>query len=79
LYFAAIQEGHIPYAITGTAVGVISLIGYTPDIFMGPLMGYLLDSNPGIQGHQHVFMLLGGFSIIGLLAAVQFKKITVKG
>lgn len=79
LYFAAIQEGHIPYAITGTAVGVISLIGYTPDIFMGPLMGYLLDSNPGIQGHQHVFMLLGGFSIIGLLAAVQFKKITAKG
>jgi len=76
LYFAAIQEGQIPYSIMGTAVGIISLIGYTPDIFMGPLMGYLLDVNPGITGHQHVFMLLGAFSFIGLLAALRFKKIT---
>jgi len=76
LYFGAIQEGHIPYSIMGTAVGIISLIGYTPDIFMGPLMGYLLDVNLGITGHQHVFMLLGAFSFIGLLAALRFKKIT---
>ncbi|MDA8924075.1 MFS transporter [Flavobacteriaceae bacterium] len=76
LYFAAIQEGQIPYSIMGTAVGIISLIGYTPDIFMGPLMGYLLDVNPGITGYQHVFMLLGAFSFIGLLAALRFKKIT---
>ena len=74
LYFSAIQEGHIPYSIMGTAVGIISLIGYTPDIFMGPLMGYLLDVNPGITGYQHVFMLLGAFSFIGLLAALRFKK-----
>ena len=78
LYFAAIQEGNIPYSITGTAVGVISLIGYTPDIFMGPLMGYLLDHNPGITGHQHVFVLLASFSLVGLLAAVRFKKIVHK-
>ncbi len=29
LYFAVLQEGHIPLTITGTAVGVISLRVYT--------------------------------------------------
>ncbi len=78
LYFAAMQEGLIPLAVTGTAVGLISLIGYTPDIFMGPAMGYLLDNSPGEPGHQHVFMMLSGFAVIGLLASVFFYKISKK-
>jgi len=47
LYFAVMQEGRIPIVLTGTAIGLISVIGYTPDIFAGPAYGYLLDSNPG--------------------------------
>lgn len=76
LYFAVLQEGKIPLAVTGTAVGLISVIGYTPDIFVGPSMGYLLDSSPGALGHQHVFMMLAGFSFIGLLATIYFIKVT---
>ncbi len=78
LYFAAMQEGHIPLAITGTAVGVISLVGYTPDIFVGPAMGYLLDNSPGELGHQHVFIMLAIFSALGLLASVVFYKKNIK-
>jgi len=78
LYFAAVKEGNIPYAVTGTAVGIISVVGYTPDIFMGPLMGYLLDSNPGITGHQHVFGLLAGFALVGIIASLAFKKLNPK-
>jgi Na+/melibiose symporter-like transporter len=76
LYFAAMHEGHIPLAVTGTAVGFISLIGYTPDIFMGPAMGYLLDNTPGEQGHQHVFIMLSAFAIVGLITAIVFYFIT---
>ncbi len=50
LYFAVIHEGKIPLALTGTAVGAVSFIGYTPDIFMGPLIGLLLDGSPGVVG-----------------------------
>ena len=73
LYFAAMQEGKIPLHITGTAVGLISVVGYTPDIFMGPAMGYLLDRSPGEPGHQHLFWLLAGFAAVGLLATVAFR------
>lgn len=78
LYYAAVKEGHIPYAVTGTAVGIISVVGYTPDIFMGPLMGYLLDKSPGITGHQQVFGLLALFAIVGVLTSFRFKKLTQK-
>lgn len=76
LYFAALQEGKVKLAITGTAVGIISVVGYTPDIFIGPIMGYLLDANPGQLGHQHVFIMLTGFSMIGLLASLGFGRLS---
>ena len=69
LYFAVMERGQIPLMLTGTAVGLISIVGYTPDIFAGPTMGYLLDNSPGIEGHQHVFLMLAIFSFIGSIAA----------
>ena len=78
LYFAIMEEGKIPLILTGTAVGLVSVIGYTPDIFMGPLMGYLLDRSPGILGHQHVFLVIATFSLIGMISAIIFRKITKK-
>ena len=78
LYFAAMQEGKIPLALTGTAVGLISLVGYTPDIFTGLSIGYLLDGTPGLGGHQNVFWMLFGFSIVGCIASVVLYKISEK-
>lgn len=78
LYFAVLQEGHIPIALTGTAVGIISVVGYTPDIFASPIMGYLLDRYPGIVGHQYVFAMLVIFSILGLIASIRFSKLARK-
>jgi len=75
LYFAVMEKGQIPLALTGTAVGLISLVGYTPDIFAGPGMGYLLDGSPGAAGHQHVFWMLALFSFIGGVAAFYYHKL----
>ena len=74
LYFALVQEAKIPTSITGTAIGLVSVIGFTPDIFMGPLMGYFLDNYPGLEGHQYVFLLLTFFSFLGWLATLKFQK-----
>jgi len=75
LYFAVMERGKIPLVLTGTAVGLISIIGYTPDIFAGPAYGYLLDNSPGIKGHQHVFTMLAIFSFIGGIAAFYYYKL----
>ena len=78
LYFSIMQEGRIPLILTGTAVGLISVVGYTPDIFATPIIGYLLDRYPGLLGHQYVFTILVLFSILGLLASIKFANLTNK-
>jgi len=76
LYFAVMQEGKIPLVLTGTAVGLISLIGYTPDIFAGPAYGYLLDAYPKQeQGHQNVFWMLTAFSVVGGIASIVYYRL----
>ena len=74
LYYAVMQKGNIPLPLTGTAVGVISLVGYTPDVFVGPITGYFLDNFPGFEGHQLVFFMLIGFTLVGLFAGLIFLK-----
>lgn len=74
LYFAAMEEGDIPIELSGTAIGFISIIGFTPDIFSGPIIGVLLDNSPGESGHQHVFLTLAGFAFVGLITSIVFYK-----
>lgn len=78
LYYAVMESGRIPLTLTGTAVGLISLVGYTPDIFAGPAMGYLLDASPGATGHQHVFWMLALFSFVGGIAAWYYFRLYSK-
>jgi nitrate/nitrite transporter NarK len=75
LYFAIMKEGRIPIAVTGTAVGMASIVGYLPDIYMAPLTGWLVDEYPGALGHQYVFMLLAAFSVLGLVATIIFRSV----
>ncbi|MBI5012488.1 MAG: MFS transporter, partial [Methylocystis sp.] len=74
LYFAIMQDGKIPMEHTGSAVGLLSVIGYAPDIFMGPLMGYLLDQWPGTAGHNYVFLVVTLFAMLGLIASYIFAR-----
>lgn len=76
LYYALFQEAKLPLEITGSAAGLVSVIGYTPDVFMGPLMGIILDSSPGELGHQQLFLVLVGFSVVGAIMAYLFGKRT---
>ncbi|NVB36449.1 MFS transporter [Pseudenhygromyxa sp. WMMC2535] len=75
LYFALFGEARVPLARTGAAVGLISVVGYTPDVFMGPLMGALTESAPGAAGHRLFFLVVAGFGVLGLLTTVVFRRL----
>ncbi len=70
VYFALLEETNISKNITGTAVGLISVIGFTPDVFFAAITGRMLDNAPGVIGHQHFFMLLAVISVIGMIATI---------
>jgi len=70
IYFALVQETRTPPGLTGTTVGVVSFIGFTPEIFFGPIAGRILDASPGVTGHQNYFLFLALLASIGLLAVL---------
>ena len=74
MYFALIEEIKAPIQITGTLVGVISVIGFTPDIFMSLFTGYILGKDPAVEEYQYLFTMFSIFPIIGLIAAFLFRK-----
>ena len=74
LYFSILKDGKIPYILSGSAIGLISIVGYSPDIFATPLYGYILDNYPGIKGHQYVYLILFLSSLIGIYVCLKFKK-----
>lgn len=69
LYFALYEETKVPAALTGTAVGFVSVLGFTPDIFVAYVAGVLIDGSPGLAGHQHFFWFLATFAAIGVIAS----------
>jgi sugar phosphate permease len=76
LYYALFEESRVPTAVTGTAVGLVAVLGYTPDIFVSYIGGVLLDNSPGLTGHQHYFYFLAVFAAIGLaVSAVLMRRL----
>lgn len=83
IYFAVIDEINIPLAISGTAMGFVSLIGFLPESYVYTLFGGWMDKYPGIGGYQHIFVYMiivtiAGFIAAGLLFRNLFKKKAVQ-
>jgi nitrate/nitrite transporter NarK len=74
LYFAVFEEQRVPAIVTGTAVGLVSVVGYTPDIFVTLVAGILIDRSPGLAGHQHFFMFLAAFAAVGVLVSLALAR-----
>jgi len=74
IYFALLEEGGIPLAVTGTAAGIVSVVGFTPDIFMPIIGGVLLDRHPGGLGYRYLFALIVGLSALGLASSLVIRR-----
>ncbi len=74
IYFALLEEGGIAPAVTGTAAGVISAIGFTPDVFMPLLGGMLLDAYPGAEGYRYYYGFITLMCAGGSLAAWRIMR-----
>ncbi len=70
IYFALLEECGVPPALTGTTTGLVSVIGFTPDVFAPALFGYLLDAFPGALGYRLFFTFIAVACVIGLAAAL---------
>lgn len=75
IYYALLEEGSVPVILTGTATGLISLIGYSPDVFIPILAGYFLDTYPeGGLGYKYFFLILSLFGLAGAALTIIFRR-----
>lgn len=74
IYFALIHEINTPSQITGTTIGIVSFVGFTPEIFFGSISGRILDANPGLVGHQNYFIFLTIIASIGIGTTWLLRK-----
>ena len=55
LIWALLEECPIPKTATGSAIGLISVVGYSPDLYVPQINSYLLSNYPIVQGYQMYF------------------------
>jgi nitrate/nitrite transporter NarK len=70
VYFALLEETKVKGYHTGAAVGLISVIGFTPDIFFYAAGGRIIDASPGLPGFRYYYLFLGSFALLGLIATL---------
>lgn len=78
IYYALLEETRIPKHLTGASVAVIAFVGYTPEVFFGPVTGRILDANPGLPGHQNYFLFLAGVAVLGILITLMLIRLNRK-
>ncbi|WMM24371.1 MFS transporter [Tissierella sp. MB52-C2] len=75
--YAVISELQVPAAVTGTALAIITVIGYLPDMFVYTLFGKWLDTY-GDAGYSRIFIFTIGVTIVSLLVALVAVKLSNK-
>ncbi|MCP1103938.1 MFS transporter [Serratia nevei] len=82
LYFACIGEARTPRFIMGTTVGICSVIGFLPDVFVYPLVGHWQDSLPAAAAYRNMWLMgLGSTAVVvvfTLLLANNIKRAETK-
>ena len=66
LYFATLSEMRIPVHLTGIAAGIVSFLGYTPDVFFSKVAGIWLDT-AGTAGFTYIWMYAIACCIVGVV------------
>lgn len=69
LYFATLSEMRIPVHLTGISIGVMSFLGYTPDVFFSKIAGIWLDSY-GNDGFTYIWIYAIACCFVG--AVIMF-------
>lgn len=73
--WALMDEGGIPERLSGSAAGLISTIGYLPEIFCSVMAGRILDTYKGAMGYRIIFGIIIASMLIGAVLIIVWKKV----
>ena len=74
LYWGSLESCQVPARTKGLAIGAISLVGYSPDLYLPLVYGALLEAFPGRIGFSLYFGGVGLMGIAGAAAAWMLAR-----
>ena len=74
LYWSILERCNIPPRVTGLAIGVISLIAYTPDVYLPKINGYFAEHYTGLAVYEMYFGFIGLSGMLGVIAVLVLKR-----
>lgn len=74
IFWSTLESCKVSNKIKGLAIGAISLLGYSPDIYLPLLNGWLLEAYPGKQGYNIYFTAIAIMGLFGTAAAFWLKR-----
>lgn len=74
LYWAILDVCNVPVHITGLAIGIVSVIGYSPDILLPLINGWATQHFPGTTGYQIYYSYIATVGMLGVIAALTLNK-----
>ncbi|MFL9864863.1 MFS transporter [Paraburkholderia fungorum] len=74
LYWSLLDRCNIPVETMGLAIGLISVLGYSPDVFLPLINGYLTQNFPGVFGYQLYFGYVAAMAALGGFAGLALRN-----
>lgn len=74
IYFAVTDEIKISARVCGSAIGLISFVGFIPDAFIYTLIGSWLDRYKGTTPYTMIFSLMHACAVLGVLFSLLLRR-----
>ena len=74
LYWSLLDDCKVPPHCAGLAIGLISVLGYAPDVFLPLINGYITQTFAGARGYQLFFGYIAAVALLGAGAAAILKQ-----
>lgn len=74
LIWALLEDCPIPKTAVGSAIGLISVVGYSPDYYIPQINAYLLENYETTHAYQMYFGYIACAALVGCLATWLLRK-----
>jgi len=74
LYWATLGGCNVPNKIKGLAIGMISMIGYFPEMYLPLISAPLLEQYPGGLGYRIYYLIISACGLLGAYAAYLLAR-----
>jgi len=75
IFWATLESCNVSNSIKGLAIGLISFVGYSPDVYLPKLNNFLLAAYPGKTGYAIYYLIIAAMGVLGAIAALILKKL----